>query len=103
MGCARPAQCVFFSIPYRYFLPLTPQSLVRADLPHRLTKDDIYEGMFIPKGAFIFGNIWAILRDPTLYPDPDAFKPERWLQSQGDDEQEKKRDPRAYVFGFGRR
>jgi cytochrome P450 len=59
--------------------------------------------MFIPKGAFIFGNIWAILRDPTLYPDPDAFKPERWLQSQGDDEQEKKRDPRAYVFGFGRR
>ncbi|OJA12627.1 hypothetical protein AZE42_04474 [Rhizopogon vesiculosus] len=76
---------------------------VPLNLPHRVTEDDVYEGMFIPKGALIFGNIWAILRDATLYPDPDAFKPERWLQRTMDDEQEKRHDPRAYVFGFGRR
>jgi len=59
--------------------------------------------MFIPKGAIVVANIWAILRDPTLYPDPHAFKPERWLERDVDNEQEMKRDPRGYVFGFGRR
>ena len=36
-------------------------------------------------------------RDKDQYgPDPDAFKPERFLES-------KIRDPTQYVFGFGRR
>ncbi len=27
-------------------------------LPHRLMEDDVYKGMFIPKGSLVFGNIW---------------------------------------------
>src|SRR6266536_6099925 len=49
------------------------------DLPHRLMKDDIYEGYHIPEGALVHGNQWAIHRDETLYPNPETFNPDRWL------------------------
>ncbi|KAH7906297.1 cytochrome P450 [Hygrophoropsis aurantiaca] len=76
---------------------------VPLNLPHRLMEDDIYDGMYLPKGSLVFGNIWAILRDEKLYPDPDAFKPERFLDAAVDEIAERRRDPRTYVFGFGRR
>ncbi|KAL4063425.1 cytochrome P450 [Scleroderma citrinum] len=77
---------------------------VPLGLPHRLTEDDVYEGMFIPKGTLIFGNIWAILRDETLYPNPHVFDPERFLHpGRAGIKAERRRDPRTYVFGFGRR
>ncbi|KAF9043019.1 cytochrome P450 [Panaeolus papilionaceus] len=76
---------------------------VPMGLPHRLIKDDIYRDRYIPEGTFIFSNIWAILRDERLYPDPNAFNPDRFMESSGDVEADRKRDPRHYVFGFGRR
>ena len=36
------------------FLPFWPTAL-----PHRLMEDDIYEGMFIPKGTLVFANAWC--------------------------------------------
>ncbi|VDC00556.1 unnamed protein product [Peniophora sp. CBMAI 1063] len=74
---------------------------VPLGLPHRLVEDDTYEGMHVPKGSFVFANIWAILRDPVLYPDPDVFKPERFLDLTP--EYRATSDPRNYAFGFGRR
>jgi cytochrome P450 len=71
-------------------------------LPHRLMEDNVYRGMFIPKGSLIFGNIWAILRDEKLYPNPYVFNPDRFMEK-ADPEMERRRDPRNYVFGFGRR
>ena len=68
-------------------------------LPHRLMEDDVYEGMHVPKGSLVIGNIWAIMRDEQLYPDPHSFKPERWLRSQRDPDVH----PFEIVFGFGRR
>ncbi|OBZ71421.1 O-methylsterigmatocystin oxidoreductase [Grifola frondosa] len=41
----------------------------------------------------------AMLRDKSLYPDPDAFKPERWPSKDRDN----KLDPWSIGFGFGRR
>ncbi|KAG1814714.1 cytochrome P450 [Suillus subaureus] len=91
---------------------------VPLSLPHRLTQPDTYEGMYIPQGSLVFGNIWAIMRDPRLYQDPEVFEPGRWLARDaivdmegrrdldvGGEEEEagKERDPRAFVFGFGRR
>lgn len=49
-------------------------------LPHFSTKDDVYEGMFIPAGTNIHPNQWAIHRDPSLYPEPETFQPSRWLE-----------------------
>lgn len=71
-------------------------------LPHRLMEDDIYEGMFIPKGTLVFANIWNISRDETVFKDPHLFNPERYLEPV-DDEMAKRRDPKTFTFGFGRR
>ncbi|KAI0264159.1 cytochrome P450 [Gloeopeniophorella convolvens] len=69
-------------------------------VPHASTQDDIYEGFFIPKGAVIVANTWAILRDPSVYPEPDEFKPERFLNSDGT----VRDDPmQSVVFGYGKR
>ena len=38
-------------------------------------------------------------RDETLYPDPEDFKPERFMVG----EDEAPVDPEIYIFGFGRR
>ncbi|EIM84337.1 cytochrome P450 [Stereum hirsutum FP-91666 SS1] len=62
---------------------------------HRLTANDIYEDYFLPAGSTVVGNIWAILHDEIVFPDPLAFKPERFLDS--------KVDFPEMVFGFGRR
>jgi len=85
-----------FKETYRWGVP------VPLNLPHRLMEDDIYRGMHIPKGSMVFANIWAILRDERLFADPSAFYPERYLQNV-DESMGKRRDPRNYVFGFGRR
>lgn len=45
-----------------------------------MTKDDVYEGYHVPKGAVIIPNQWAILRDEDIYPEPDSLRPERWLE-----------------------
>ncbi|KAL4931680.1 cytochrome P450 [Aspergillus undulatus] len=65
--------------------------------PHMSIKDDEYNGFFLPKGAVFVPNIWAYAHDPNTYPSPHEFKPERFLTHKPE------QDPRAIVFGFGRR
>ena len=76
---------------------------VPLGLPHRVMEDNIYNGQFIAKGTLVFANIWKMLRDETVYPRPDEFVPERYLERAADEATAKRRDPRNYVFGFGRR
>nr|XP_031836318.1 uncharacterized protein LOC116428622 [Nomia melanderi] len=53
----------------------------------------------IPKGTMIWIPIFAIQRDPTIYPNPDAFIPERF-----NDEAVQTRHPMTYLpFGDGPR
>ncbi|KAI0278784.1 cytochrome P450 [Russula aff. rugulosa BPL654] len=69
-------------------------------ISHSLRKDDVYKGFFIPKGASMIANAWAILHDPEAYPEPDKFKPERFLNEDGT----VRDDPMlSLVFGIGRR
>ncbi|KAF9816980.1 hypothetical protein IEO21_03745 [Rhodonia placenta] len=71
----------------------------RHPIPHSVMEDDVYMGYYIPAGATVIANSWAVLHDPYLYPDPFEVKPERYLQSgEGINP-----DPRAFAFGYGRR
>lgn len=77
-------------------------------VPHQLTKDDEYQGYHFSAGTVFHANQWAIHRDPELYPDPDAFRPDRWLDPKFP---QTYREPLAKYpnlqnyscFGFGRR
>ena len=70
-------------------------------LPNRAMQDDVYRGYFIPAGAIVIQNVWAICRDPRIYPDPETFDPDRFLK-------DGKINPLVFnpedrVFGAGRR
>ncbi|EIN11184.1 cytochrome P450 [Punctularia strigosozonata HHB-11173 SS5] len=75
---------------------------IPLSVPHRLIQDDVYEGKVIPKGSWCLANIWGILHDEELYPDPFSFHPERFMQTT-DAVHARLIDPETYVFGFGRR
>ncbi|PYH88101.1 cytochrome P450 [Aspergillus ellipticus CBS 707.79] len=66
-------------------------------IPHLCTEDDIYDGYWIPKGAVVMPNIWSFMHDPTTYPNPTDFNPDRYLSSTPAP------DPHTMAFGFGRR
>ncbi|KZS91604.1 cytochrome P450 [Sistotremastrum niveocremeum HHB9708] len=72
-------------------------------VPHSVTQDDYYEGMYIQKGSIIVPNIWAVTHDESMYPDPMQFDPARYLGKSEKDAKGIQPDPRNFVFGFGRR
>ncbi|KAF2203820.1 cytochrome P450 [Delitschia confertaspora ATCC 74209] len=53
---------------------------VPTGVAHECEEDQVYRECFIPKGTRILPLDWAFLRNPVKYPDPDTFRPERWLQ-----------------------
>ncbi|KAJ1301791.1 hypothetical protein OPQ81_009020 [Rhizoctonia solani] len=63
-------------------------------VPHACMQDDTFKGYYIPKGALVIGNSWAISNNPDVYPDPDRFNPDRFLDPSV---------PDAPAFGYGRR
>ncbi|KAF7344542.1 Cytochrome P450 [Mycena sanguinolenta] len=75
--------------------------VVPLSFPHKLTTDDNYNGYYLKAGSVVFPNAWAILHDPTVYPEPHIFKPERFLTNDGKLNPNVK-DPEA-PWGFGRR
>ncbi|OSD07374.1 cytochrome P450 [Trametes coccinea BRFM310] len=72
-------------------------------IPHKTMEDDDFRGYFLPAETIIIVNVWYgdILHDPVEYPQPDEFRPERFIR----DGQLNPdiRDPTQYLFGFGRR
>ncbi|KAI6025685.1 cytochrome P450 [Pisolithus orientalis] len=52
-------------------------------LPHTTTTADVFHGMYIPKGATVLTNLWAITRNEMHYPNPAAFNPGRHLTASG--------------------
>ncbi|KZT39769.1 cytochrome P450 [Sistotremastrum suecicum HHB10207 ss-3] len=62
---------------------------------HRVTKEDDYNGYRIPENTTIITNLWAMLQDPSIYPEPETFRPERFLGTPA--------DAVSHHFGFGRR
>jgi cytochrome P450 len=67
-------------------------------ITRRAADPDSLAGVPIAPGTLVLISTYALHRDPTLWKDPDAFRPDRWLTSS-------ERAPRwAYIpFGAGTR
>ncbi|QRW13270.1 cytochrome P450 family protein [Ceratobasidium sp. AG-Ba] len=66
-------------------------------IEHCASEDFEVRGYTIKKGTTIEANIWALMHEPSTYPEPHTFNPDRFLKQTPDP------DPRRFVFGFGRR
>lgn len=68
--------------------------------PERIcTKDWVHGDLKIPAGTMIMIPAWAVHRNPKEFPDPEEFKPERFLP-----ENKSKMNPYAFMtFGTGPR
>ncbi|KAG7446976.1 cytochrome P450 [Guyanagaster necrorhizus] len=75
-------------------------SVAPIGFPHTAMEDGIVGGYFVPKGSIIITNLWQILHDAEVYPDPFTFDPSRFIAFPG---KEVQRDPRHACFGYGRR
>uniref|UniRef100_A0A3Q3X5B8 Cytochrome P450 3A n=1 Tax=Mola mola TaxID=94237 RepID=A0A3Q3X5B8_MOLML len=66
----------------------------------RIAKSSVeINGVTIPKGTSITVPVYVLQRDPTLWPEPEAFKPERFSKDNKDNI-----DPYAFLpFGAGPR
>ncbi|KAG8681163.1 hypothetical protein FRC11_001489, partial [Ceratobasidium sp. 423] len=97
IGTRLPEMVDWESLPYvRCIIKevLRWRSALPLAIPHACIQDDSYKGYRIPKGAIVIGNAWAMSNDPEVYPDPDRFNPDRFLDPSV---------PDAPAFGFGRR
>ncbi|XP_054843083.1 cytochrome P450 1A1-like isoform X2 [Eublepharis macularius] len=83
----------FISEMFRHtsFIPFT--------IPHRATKDTTLNGYCIPQNTCIFVNMYQVNHDETLWMDPYVFKPERFLNENG--ELSKSLVEKVMIFGMG--
>ncbi|KAJ8131439.1 hypothetical protein O1611_g2188 [Lasiodiplodia mahajangana] len=72
-------------------------TVVPMSLAHTTNADDIVNGYYIPKGAFVIPNVWWFTHDPAVYPNPSEFDPSRYLGPNPAP------DPTSHIFGYGRR
>ncbi|KAH9514138.1 cytochrome P450 2 sub U member 1 [Bulinus truncatus] len=59
-------------------------SIVPLSIPHLCNADSTVAGYFIPKGSVVMPNLDAVLRSKEIWGDPETFRPERFLDEQGD-------------------
>ncbi|KAI9457950.1 cytochrome P450 [Lactarius psammicola] len=108
VGSARPPTFAdLSSLPY---ISATIKETLRWSLtiplgiPHVLSADDWYEGVFIPKGTICFQNTRVLNSDPGLFgSDAGLFDPARYLDENRRVKVPEGREEGYATFGFGRR
>ena len=70
-----------------------------AQVPYKTTKAfPIAPDYTVPAGSMVIPSFYNSLHDPEVFPSPDDFSPERWL----DPESSANQNPKNYlVFGSG--
>ncbi|KAH9510281.1 cytochrome P450 2 sub U member 1 [Bulinus truncatus] len=58
-------------------------SIVPLSVPHVCNTDTIVSGYTIPKGSIVLPNLDAVLKSKEIWGDPETFRPERFLDEQG--------------------
>ncbi|KAM5343361.1 hypothetical protein ACJ41O_011898 [Fusarium nematophilum] len=58
-------------------------------------------GYKLPEGTEVGINPWVLQRDPDVFPDPDSFRPERWLVSETDEDHLRRMNRAFFTFGHG--
>lgn len=58
-------------------------------------------GVEMPAGTIVGINAWVTQHDPSIFPEPESFIPERWLEAS--DDQLRKMDQAFFAFGAGSR
>lgn len=69
---------------------------VAPGIPLISTQETELGGVKIPKNVRTEPSFWIAGRDPEMYPNPEEFRPERWLQT------ETNQQPLPLMFGFSR-
>ncbi|CAK7202868.1 hypothetical protein SEUCBS139899_005595 [Sporothrix eucalyptigena] len=75
---------------------------VLAGIPHANTQPVDYQGYHFPAHTNFTGNMWAIHRHPRDFPDPDKFRPERFMDGHPD-QRPYPNTKGSNPFGWGRR
>ncbi|XP_078574367.1 1,25-dihydroxyvitamin D(3) 24-hydroxylase, mitochondrial-like isoform X5 [Branchiostoma floridae x Branchiostoma japonicum] len=74
---------------------------VAPNVSRVLQEDTVLMGYMLPAKTCVVAQVYAMGRDPQLFPDPDEFKPERWLRT---GEAHDEINPYSSLpFGFGPR
>lgn len=60
-------------------------------------------GTFLPGGTIVGVNSWSVHYDPNVFPEPEAFRPERWLEDETSAEHLKRMERSFFAFGAGGR
>ena len=74
-------------------------SIAPMAVPHRALRDVHINGYTIPKDTMVFSILYHILRDPDYWTDPNVFKPERFLTTDG---KQVIKEERFIPFGVGK-
>ena len=95
-----------FDLENLTYLKCTLKETLRLHPPipvllHETAKDAVLAGYSIPVGWRVVINAWAIGRDETVWDEPNAFKPSRFLKQGAKDF--KGNDFEFIPFGSGRR
>ncbi|HEX6277080.1 MAG TPA: cytochrome P450 [Polyangiaceae bacterium] len=97
LGGRRPTvadvpKLAFTNAVVRESLRLYPPVWAMARL---VTRDTELFGVFLPKDSQVLVSQWVIQRDARFFPQPEQFRPERWLDGETNDL------PRFAYFPFG--
>ncbi len=106
IGKQKPRLKDRMSLPYVEALILETMryhSVAMFGAPHVARCDTNLDGYFIPKGSFVFANLWGMHHDERYWDQPWEFRPSRFIEEGVVVSPNHKNKQRLLPFGAGRR